>query len=445
MKEDQAEGGEKLLSEIKRKIKEKEVKNVRLEFCNASGVPCAKAWNATHLDDLLKEGINIFRGNYFMCLGRSLSPHSKFTVDSGDVTLVPDLETFGVLPYVGGTGRFYGDLFDANTGEPWECCARSLLKRKLTDLAEKGFLFESAGELEFYLTRKDPSFKGLGKLYSSSEVPPFSSLGLDLGSAFINNALNNLLSSGLDVSRIVKEGGPGQFELNLVHSEGIKPADEIITLRETIKGTAVGENLHATFMPKPFVDELGNGMHIHMSLKDSKTKKNLFEAAEGLSTLGLQFAAGILNHGAALCAVAAPTVNSYKRLRSGWIAVDEMRLGAEDRGAALRIPKASSSSSGGARLEYRVPDACSNPYLLMSCLISAGLDGLEKGLDQSSLKTNLPRSLGEALREFKQNALFRELMGKTFFEEYTKLKEFELDLYNTQVSEFEIEKYGSAY
>jgi glutamine synthetase len=159
----------------------------------------------------------------------------------------------------------------------------------------------------------------------------------------------------------------------------------------------------------------------------------------------LQFAAGILNHGAALCAVAAPTINSYKRLRSGWIAVDEMKLGAEDRGAALRIPKASSSSSGGARLEYRVPDACSNPYLLISCLVSAGLDGLEKGLDPSGVKTNLPKSLEEAIREFKGNRLFREVMGQTFFEEYTKLKEFELDLYNSQVSEFEIEKYGFAY
>jgi glutamine synthetase len=231
-----------------------------------------------------------------------------------------------------------------------------------------------------------------------------------------------------------------------MHKEGIKSADDIITMRETIKGTALQHNLHATFMPKPFADEIGSGMHIHMSLKDSKTKRNLFASrTNGISKLGSEFAAGILSHGPALCAVAAPTINSYKRLRPGLVSVDEIRLGIEDRGAAVRIPKTSPNSPNSARVEYRVSDACSNPYLLISCLISAGLQGIKKGLDPSSFKVKLPKSLEEATREFREDALFKDLMGQTFFEEYAKLKEFELDIFNSQVSEFELEKYGSAF
>ena len=438
-----------LQASIKERIAEEDVRNIRLVFCNASGVPCAKVWSSSHYDDLVRNGIDIFKGNYFMCLGISPPPKSRFKIDAGDLNLVPDFDTFAVLPYVPSTGRLYGDLHDKDTGQPWECCARSLLKKMIANLKDEGYVCDTAGELEFYLTRRDLATNKIARLYGGNEAPPFSTLGLDLVAPFLDEAVSNLRSCGLDVTRIVKEGGPGQYEINLMHSEGVRPVDDIVTLREVIKGTALRHNLNATFMPKPFSGELGSGMHIHQSLRDEKTgKKNLFSSESGMSALGYQYVGGIMRHGAALCAVAAPTVNSYKRLRPGWVAVDELKQGVEDRGAAVRIPKLSNGSGRGfARIEYRVSDAASNPYLLVACLIAAGLDGIKRSIDikETGPEPRLPKSLEEALAAFKQDQFFSDLLGQTYFEEYVKLKEYELEIFNQQVSEFELDKYGYAF
>jgi glutamine synthetase len=444
--------------DLRERIKQSNARSLRLVFCNASGIPCSKAWVASHLEDMLANGIEIFKGNYFMCLGVSPSPGSSFKINAGDVKLMPDINTFSILPYVPETGRFYGDFYDKDTGQPWDCCARNLLKKTLLSLRqEEGLLCETAGELEFYLTKLDSSNENVFlKLHSAGKVPPFSTRGLDIASVFINEAIRNLSSVGLDITRIVREGGSGQYELNLSHSEGLKAADDILTLREVVKGTALQQGLNATFMPKPFADELGNGMHIHQTLRDYKTGRNVFfdssdKKGNMVSSLGYMYAAGILYHGAALCAVAASTVNSYKRLRPGWVAVDEMRYGKDDRGAAVRIPRPSNFSDS-VRIEYRVPDAACNPYLLLSCMIAAGVDGIRRNLDveeflgsEKSAQTKLPKSLGEALKYFKEDQLFRSLLGQTFFEEYIKLKEFEMEIFNQNVSNFEVEKYGFAF
>jgi glutamine synthetase len=209
------------LTAVKKKVKDADLKTIRLVFCNASGVPCSKAWSSAHLDDLLERGIEIFKGNYFMCLGVSQPPNSRFKIDAGDLNLIPDPETFELLPYLPRTGRFYGDLYDKDTGEPWECCARSLLRKTISDLEGEGYLCDTAGELEFYLLKRESEcgHSRLVRMHEGFEALPFSTQGLDIASVFLDEAMTNLRLCGLDVTRVVKEGGPGQYEINLAHSQ----------------------------------------------------------------------------------------------------------------------------------------------------------------------------------------------------------------------------------
>ncbi len=444
-------------SKVKSLLEEKNVKTVRVVFSNLSGVPCAKAWTASHIDDLLEAGVNIFKGNYFMCLGISPPPDSKYNIQAGDINLVPDLETFAVLPYEPGVAQVYGDFIEGE--KPWSCCARSILKQTIAQLEREGMTHMCAGELEFYLTRKDSDSDRILPLEEHHRAPPFSTQGLDMANDFINTTIDSLQQLGVEVTRIIKEGGPGQYELNLKHREGVRAADDIMTLRQTIKALACRSALKATFMPKPFAKELGSGMHLHQSFYDSKTKGNLLvderaQTENDISEFCSKYIGGILHHGRALCAIAASTVNSYKRLRPGWVAVDAMRFGKDDRGAAVRVPRVFDESwLDSTRIEYRVPDPACNPYLLMTSVIAAGLDGVKRGLSPEALPsgkveeidTKIPRSLDEAVQAFKEDSLFRDVFGSDLFEEYIKLKEFEVEIFRGEVTDMELAKYASAY
>jgi glutamine synthetase len=268
---------------------------------------------------------------------------------------------------------------------------------------------------------------------------------------------------GWDVYSFDHEDGNGQFETDFAYSDALTMADRITFFRLMVKEIARKHGYFATFMPKPFVDRTGSGAHYNMSLADINTGSNLFDDADdqrgcGLSKLGYQFIAGILKHAPAICAVIAPTVNSYKRLvargsMSGftWAPI-YVCYGNNNRTNMLRIPLA------GGRVECRAADISSNLYLGAAMLLAAGLEGIKEGLDPGEPHTEnmyryslkeldqmgirfLPRNLAEAIAAFATDPLSEQVMGSLMYQTYIDFKSQEWEAYHTHVSDWEIQRY----
>jgi len=268
---------------------------------------------------------------------------------------------------------------------------------------------------------------------------------------------------GWDVYSFDHEDGIGQFEIDFNYADALAMADRFVLFRRMAHEIARKHGHFATFMPKPFGDRAGSGAHYNLSLADAKTGKNLFvdrkdARGNGLSKLGYQFIAGVLRHLPAICAVIAPTVNSYKRLiirgsASGftWAPVF-LCYGGNNRTNTVRVPLA------GNRVELRAADSACNPYLGAAMTIAAGLEGIARKMDPGDghrdnmyLKTPaelkklgvglLPRSLGEALDAFAADPLSRQVMGDKMAGAWLAYKREEWDEFTVHVSDWEKKRY----
>jgi glutamine synthetase len=258
------------------------------------------------------------------------------------------------------------------------------------------------------------------------------------------------------------EDANGQFETDFGYADGLVTADRVTFFKLMAREIARRHGLIASFMPKPFADRTGSGAHFNMSLADLGSGANLFEPdngeAGGVSVLARQFIAGVLRHAPAICAVIAPTVNSYKRLvvqgsMSGftWAPVF-VCYGNNNRTNMLRIP------SAGSRVECRAADSSCNPYLAAAMLLAAGLEGIREGLDPglpnlvnayrltpeeraATGLTTLPRTLGEAIEAFAADPLSREVFGDAMAEAYTAFKRDEWNSFHGAISDWERDRY----
>jgi glutamine synthetase len=272
---------------------------------------------------------------------------------------------------------------------------------------------------------------------------------------------------GWDVYSLDHEDGNSQFEFDFNYAGALTMADRYIFFRTMAKAVAEKHGLLATFMPKPFADKTGNGAHFNMSLADAHTGKNLFASKTdprglGLSPLGYAFVAGILRHGRALCAVLAPTVNSYKRLiRRGamsyysWAPVFNS-FGTNNRTNSIRVPM------GGGRCESRNADSSCNPYLAAALVLAAGLEGVREELDPGEPHhenlyelspaelakigvQELPRTLGEAVDAFAADPFVEKILGAELRNEFIKYKRAEWEEYHQSVSQWEIDRYARLF
>ncbi|MHC4060928.1 MAG: glutamine synthetase family protein [Planctomycetota bacterium] len=270
-----------------------------------------------------------------------------------------------------------------------------------------------------------------------------------------------LESFGIQVETSHHEVGLGQYEIDFQYGPCIDIADKVLTLKYCAKKIAQMHSLHATFMPKPIMDAPGSGMHVHQSLFDIKAKANAFYDKDhkyNLSKLARNFIAGQVGHINAMCAVLCPTVNSYKRLVSGFEAPVYVTWAAMNRSALLRVPKWFKAKSEAARIELRCPDPACNPYLAFAVMLKAGLDGVKNNLEppepveeniyqldgESLVQRNidvLPTSLLEALEQLKKDALLQEVLGRHLFERYVDVKTKEWDQFKKQVTQWEIDTY----
>ena len=419
---------------VLRTIEERDIRFIRLWFTDVLGTLKSVAIAPAELDGAFEEGIG-FDGSAIEGFARQFE---------SDMLAKPDPATFSILPWrteAPGAARMFCDITLPN-GEPSPTDPRNVLRRTLAKAAEMGYTCYTHPEIEFFLFKSQPE-KG------SAPVPVdqggyFDHTPAVVGHDFRRQAITLLEAMGVSVEFSHHEGAPGQQEIDLRYADALSTADNIMTFRHVIKEVALEQGFYASFMPKPFTDHPGSGMHTHVSL--FKGEENAFYDAKAelnLSETGRQFVAGILKHASEITAVTNQWVNSYKRLQGGGEAPALINWGHNDRGALVRIPMYKPNKENSTRIEFRSPDSACNPYLAYAVMIAAGLKGIENKyiLEASSDVQTLPANLNEAISIMEKSELVREALGESVFEYVLRNKRSEWQEYRRQVSQFELDRY----
>jgi glutamine synthetase len=279
---------------------------------------------------------------------------------------------------------------------------------------------------------------------------------VDMGEVARRDIVNVLELMGFDVETAHHEVAPGQHEVDFCYADALTTADHLATFKFVVRNVAFQHGLHATFMPKPIFGQSGSGMHTHQSLFRDGENAFYDEAdAAGMSAVMRSYAAGLLRHARAMCAVTNPIVNSYKRLVPGFEAPVNVAWSHQNRSPMVRVP---ARRGEGTRLELRMSDPSANPYLALAIQLAAGLDGvrrkaeppepIDKNIWTLSVRERrrykiqeLPRDLGEAITLLKRSTFVRETLGEHVFQYFVTAKEREWQDYIAQVHEWEIERY----
>jgi glutamine synthetase len=430
------------------RAKKEQIKFITLQFTDLLGVIKEIIIPVEELDSALHDGV------WFD--GSSIEGFAR--IQESDLFLKPDMATYAVVPWLteeGKTARLICDIYRADGG-PFEGDPRFILKQAVAEAASEGLEFNVGPEPEFYLFHADAEDRT-----SPIDHGSYFDLSSHEGYKVIKKIVAALESFGIQVETSHHEVGLGQYEIDFQYGPCIDIADKVLTLKYCAKKIAQMHNLHATFMPKPIMDAPGSGMHVHQSLFDIKARANAFYDKDhkyNLSKLARNFIAGQIGHINAMCAVLCPTVNSYKRLVSGFEAPVYVTWAAMNRSALLRVPKWFKAKPQAARIELRCPDPACNPYLAFAVMLKAGLDGVKNNLeppepvdeniyqlDGASLARRnidvLPTSLLEALEQLKKDDLLQEVLGRHLFERYIDVKTKEWDQFKKQVTRWEIETY----
>lgn len=436
---------------IKEKIKEENVRFIRLQFTDILGTIKNVEIPLSQLDKALN--------NKMMFDGSSIEGFVR--IEESDMYLYPDLDSFVVFPWTSDKGkvaRFICDIYNAD-GTPFSGCPRYILKRNLKRMEELGFdTFNIGTEPEFFLFKLNE--KGEPILELNDHGGYFDLAPTDLGESCRRDIVLELEEMGFKIEASHHEGAPGQHEIDFEYSEAVRHADDIQTFKLVVKTVARRHNLHATFMPKPLFGVDGSGMHVNMSLFKDGENKFFDEASERqLTDVAYQFIAGLLEHATNFTAVTNPIVNSYKRLVPGYQAPCYVAWSSSNRSPLLRIP---SSRGMSTRVEVRSVDPASNPYLALSVLLASGLDGIEhkkqppQAVDQNiyamtkkerieSGVKDLPATLKEALDEMEKDPVIIQALGEHLYENYVEAKEFEWRMFNNTVHPWEREQYLTSY
>jgi glutamine synthetase len=433
---------------VLRTIEERGVKFVRLWFTDVAGTLKSVAIAPAEVEGAFAEGIG-FDGSAIEGLARTYE---------ADMLAQPDPSTFQILPWRGEidpTARMFCDIRTPD-GQPAAADPRNVLRRALAKASDMGFSFYIHPEIEFYLLK-------------SSQFGPEGPVPVDRAGYFDNvpggtahdfrrRAVSMLEQLGISVEFSHHEGGPGQNEIDLRYADALTMADNIMTFRTVIKEVAIEQGVYATFMPKPFTEHPGSGMHTHMSLFEGDTNAFFDPSSQyHLSKVGKQFIAGVLKHAPEITAVTNQYVNSYKRLWGGGEAPSFVCWGHNNRSALIRVPLYKPNKSNSSRIEYRAIDSAANPYLAYALILSAGLKGIEEGyelppetednvwnLTDSERRAMgiqpLPQSLDHAIRKLEESELAAEVLGEEVFSYVLANKRREWSEYRAQVTTFELQQ-----
>lgn len=437
---------------VLREVAARDIRFIRLWFTDVAGVLKSVAIDPGELEDAFAEGIG-FDGSVIEGMTR---------VHESDMLLRPDASTFQMLPWRGEedpVARMFCDVLTPD-GQVARSDPRGVLERVVERAQERGFTVMVHPEIEFYLLQQPISVDNLKPVDSAGY---FDHVARGHSNDFRRRAVRMLEDMGIAVEFSHHEGGPGQNEIDLRAVDAVSAADNIMTARTVIEEVALRENLAALFMPKPFIDHPGSGMHTHLSLLEGE--ENAFYDPSGdyqLSRTGRHFIAGLLEHAREIAAVTNQHVNSYKRLWGGGEAPSYVCWGHNNRSALIRVPLYKPEKRTAARIEYRALDPAANPYLALAVLITAGLDGIERRLElvpeaednvwdltdrerQVMGIEALPTSLASAVRLMRESDLVAGALGEEVFDYVVRNKEKEWREYRQQVTPQEIRQFLKVY
>jgi len=444
------------VSKLQKELSDKGVKYCIGAYVDIHGVPKAKVVPIDHLGHMAK-GSERYTGYALDGLGQA--------PNDDELTSVPDLNSVIQLPWEPKIAWMPAD--NHFQGKPYPLNTRVALKNQMVKAAELGYGMNLGIECEIFLLKQDAEGKlSVPDAEDKLTKPCYDVRGFTNSFSWLDKMATAINGLGWDLYSFDHEDANGQFEFDFNYADALTTCDRLIFFRYMAKHYAKEEGLLATMMPKPFADKTGNAAHFNMSLYDLKTGRNLFACDPkddprgiGLTPLGYQFIGGILKHGRALCAVFAPTVNSYKRLvRRGamsyftWAPVFNS-YGSNNRTNSVRVP------SGGGRCESRNADGAVNPYLAAALVLAAGLEGIREGLNPGNPNEDnlyditeaerrkrgiefLPQTLQEAVTAFAEDPLVEQALGKELKDEFIRYKTEEWATYHLAVSKWEVDRYS---
>lgn len=436
---------------------------ILLHFTDMLGYLRGRTIPAEQAENALMEGVT-FDGSSMI---------GGTSIEDSDMIMKPDPTTFAMCPhyfYDKNVASFICDIKGPD-GKQFEDDSRHILRAAMERMLKEGYQATAAAELEFYLVKRN----------EQGEVEPVENHIIDKQRYFDNSPgrditesyrmeLSTVLSTmGMTVERQHHEVGSAQNEITVKYSDPLKTSDNI--MRHKFAAKAIADKKYgwtATFMPKPWYGKAGSGMHIHLGLWDPKKKQNPFYDQKGYASISQEcryFIGGLLEHARALCAIIAPSINSYKRLVPGYEAPVYVAWSKRNRSALVRVPAFNPKNANEARIEFRCPDPLCNPYLTYTATFEAGMDGIRKKIDPGDpVEVNiyhlteeerknlgvkvLPTSLKEALEEWKNDEACVKALGKRIAEKYEDLKMQEWNEYQShlpadknEVTSWERQKY----
>ncbi|MEW6662719.1 MAG: type I glutamate--ammonia ligase [Bacillota bacterium] len=433
--------------DVRALAKEYNVKFVRLQFTDIFGVLKNVAITVDQLDKAL--------ANELMFDGSSIEGFVR--IEESDMYLRPDPSTFVIFPWKakenGVVARLMCDVYNPD-GTPFAGCPRCTLQKVLAQASEMGYTMNVGPEAEFFLFHTDS--EGKPTTITHDRAGYFDMTPVDLGENARRDMVLTLDDMGFEVEASHHEVAPGQHEIDFKYSDALDIADKIVTFKFVVRTIAQRHGLHATFMPKPVFGIPGSGMHLNMSLV--KDRKNAFfdpDTSDQLSQVCRYFIGGLMKHARSLSAITNPTVNSYKRLVSGFEAPVYIAWSARNRSPLIRIPAKRGAST---RIELRSPDPSCNPYFALAACLAAGLDGIKNSIeppppcDRNIYELSaeerkelgidlLPSSLQEALEELSKDEVLKAALGEHIYHRFMDAKMIEWDRYRMQVHPWELQEY----
>jgi glutamine synthetase len=378
----------------------------------------------------------------------------------GEIRLVPDPETFTILPYAPRSGQMIANMIELDH-QPWALDPRHFLQRMIATAGDAGLAFDAAFENEFYLAyRRDDGYVPVDRSLC------FSAIGMESTEPVIQDVIAALTDQGLTVELSHPELGWGKQELSIRHAPAMQAADNQITYRQTVRGVAAQHGMVATLAPKPWADQAGSGSHLHWSIWNSDHTTNRLSdpgAAAGLSELGRHAIGGVLRHLPGLLGLTTPSTNSFRRLQPHYWSSAYTAWGIENREAAVRVPSRYwDDEAGSTNLELKASDNSANPYIALGGLIAAALDGIQRGLDPGEPVDEdpgnltdeererrgirrFPKTSKEALDELEADEVLMGALGAGLATEYLKVRRAEAAAYAEKDQAYELDQHFFKY
>lgn len=434
--------------EIKKIVKDNNIEFIKLEFCDINGIMKNLSIPVEQLDKALN--------NEVMLDGSSIKGFRN--IETSDMYFYPDLKTFAIIPWRSDeevkVARLICDIYNPD-GTPFEGCPRCNLKKMIARAEKLGYTMNVGPEAEFFIFKKGES-EIPSTLKTHDNAGYYDAAPSDKGENLRRIMVKTLKEMGFEVEASHHEVARGQHEIDFKYADALTTADNIMTFKYVVSAIAEQNGAMATFMPKPIFGINGSGMHCNVSL--FKNGKNIFfepEKMYQLSKEALYSIGGLLKHVKSFTAVTNPIVNSYKRLVPGYEAPVYLAWSLANRSALIRVP---AKRGNATRIELRSPDSSCNPYLALTVILAAILDGVENKIEpplqieeniyQMTKKErkrakidSLPASLEEAMELLDKNDIIKDALGEHIYNEFVNTKEKECDTFRTYVTPLEVEMY----